>query len=324
MAADQDKPQDNPHAARFSALTKMLLDNVKRVGFPPIHTLPVERARDAYKAGVRASELPHAPLARVEDFHIPGSAGPIRARLWANSHEPEQPVLLYLHGGGFVIGSIETCESMCRQIAVQSGAAVVAIDYRLAPEHKYPAGLQDCWAAFTWLVEHGRSMGLNGHRIAVGGDSAGGTLSAAVALMARDAGIPLALQALVYPSVQTRVTTESFKAFSRDTLLSAELMNWFERQTMGEQLDHDWHREPLYAPDHRGLAPAWIGLAECDALTDEGHQYAQKLREAGVPVEVREWPGVIHDFINMGRFLPEARELHHAMAAAVKHALIDS
>lgn len=323
MSAEHDKPKDNPHAARFSHLTRALLDKVKRAGFPPIYKLPVQQARVAYRAGVAASELPHAPLARVEDFHIPGPAGPIRARLWANSHDPEQPVLLYLHGGGFVIGCIETCESMCRQLAFQSGAAVVAIDYRLAPEHKYPAGLEDCWAAYQWLVEHGRTMGLNGQRIAVGGDSAGGTLSAAVALMARDAGLPLALQALVYPSVQTRSVTESFKAFSQETLLSAELMSWFESQTMGDSLDHDWHREPLHAPSHRGVAPAWIGLAECDALTDEGHLYAQALREAGVPVEVREWPGVIHDFINMGRFLPEALELHKAMAEAVRKALVD-
>jgi acetyl esterase len=165
-------------------------------------------------------------------------------------------------------------------------------------------------------------MGLDGRRIAVGGDSAGGTFSACVALMARDAGVPLALQALIYPSVQTRVMTESFKAFSRDTLLSAELMKWFEQQTMGQDpLKHDWHREPLYAESHQGVAPAWIGLAECDPLTDEGHQYAQKLRDAGVPVEVREWPGLIHDFINMGRFFPEAKVLHSEMAAAVKRAL---
>lgn len=314
--------QDNPHAARFSQLTRALLDNVKRAGFPPIYTLPVAQARAAYQAGVGASELPHAPVARVETFQIPGPAGPMRARLWANSHDPEQPVLLYLHGGGFVIGSIETCESMCRALAVESGAAVVAIDYRLAPEHKYPAGLQDCWAAFTWLVEHGRSMGLDGRRIAVGGDSAGGTFSACVALMARDAGIPLALQALIYPSVQTRAATESFKAFSRDTLLSAELMKWFDQQTMGpEPLQHAWHREPLHADDHRGVAPAWIGLAECDALADEGRQYAQKLRDAGVPVQVREWAGLIHDFINMGRFFPEAKALHGEMAAALRQAL---
>jgi len=310
----------NPHAARFSAVTRALMDNIKRAGFPPIHQLPVEQARVAYRAGVGASAYPNAPLPRVEDFQIPGPAGAIPARLWSASHDPDLPVLLYLHGGGFVIGCIDTCESMCRQIALQSGAAVVAVDYRLAPEHKYPAGLQDCWAAFTWLVEHGHSLGLDGRRIAIGGDSAGGTLAASVALMARDAGIPLALQALVYPSVQTRTITESFKAFSRDTLLSAELMRWFEQQTLGGQIEHRWHREPLHAPEHAGVAPAWIGLAECDALTDEGHLYARKLREAGVPVEVKEWPGVIHDFINMGRFLPEAAEAHTAIAQAVKKA----
>jgi acetyl esterase len=316
---------DQPGSAsgpRFSALTQMLLDNVKRAGFPPIYQLPIQQARLAYKSAVGASAYPTAPVARVENFRIPGPVGEIAARLWANTHEPNQPVLLYLHGGGFVIGDIDTCESMCRQVALQSGAAVVAVDYRLAPEHKYPAGLQDAWAAFNWLVSHGHTVGLNGRRIAVSGDSAGGTLSASVALMARDAGIPLALQALIYPSVQTRAATESFKLYSQDTLLSAELMTWFENQTRGGQLDHAWHREPLHAPDHSGLAPAWIGLAECDALADEGHQYAQKLREAGVPVDVRVWPGVIHDFINMGRFLPEAAQLHGELAGVVKKALI--
>lgn len=310
----------NPHAARFSALTKALLDNVKRANFPPIYTLPIAQARLAYKASVGAMELPRAQVARVHDFAIPGPAGSMQARLWADSHEPGLPVLLYLHGGGFVIGDIDTCEAMCRNVAKQSGAAVVAVNYRLAPEHKYPAGLQDAWAAFQWLAEHGHTQGLDGRRLAVSGDSAGGTLSASVALLARDAGIPLALQALIYPSVQTRSATESFKAFSRDTLLSAELMAWFDAQTRGDELPHAWHREPLHAPDHAGVAPAWIGLAECDALADEGHHYAQKLRDAGVSVEVRQWPGVIHDFINMGRFMPEAAELHAELAAQLKKA----
>lgn len=312
--------QPNPHAHRFSALTRTLLENVKRAGFPPIYQLPIAQARGAYRAAVGSMALPPIPLPRVENFDIPGPAGALPARLWAASREQGLPVLLYLHGGGFVIGDLDTCESMCRQLAAQSGAAVVAVDYRLAPEHKYPAGLQDSWAAFNWLVEHGHTKGLDGRRIAVSGDSAGGTLSASVALMARDAGIPLALQALIYPSVQTRSATESFKAFSRDTLLSAELMKWFDAQTQGGPLEQAWHREPLHAPDHSGLAPAWIGLAECDALADEGHLYAQKLRDAGVPVVVRVWQGVIHDFINMGRFLPEAAELHSELAAAVKAA----
>jgi acetyl esterase len=331
MADDPTQPQ----ASRFSALTQTLLDNIKRAGFPPVYQLPIVQARAAYKAAVGAMALPRADVARVHNFQIPGPAGALRARLWSNTNTntntntnspadsvaTDQPVLLYLHGGGFVIGDIDTCESMCCQVAVQSGAAVVAVDYRLAPEHKFPAGLQDAWAAFSWLVSHGHTVGVNGARIAVGGDSAGGTLAASVALMARDAGIPVALQALIYPSVQTRSATDSFKAFSRDTLLSAELMNWFEAQARGGHLEQVWHREPLHAPQHSGVAPAWIGLAECDALADEGRQYASKLRDAGVPVVLREWPGVIHDFINMGRFLPEAAQLHAELAGALKLAL---
>lgn len=313
--------QTNPFAERFSALTRTLLENVKRAGFPPIYELPLDKARSAYKSAVGAMALPHVPVARVQDVSIPGPAGAIRARLWAPSEAAGLPVLLYLHGGGFVIGSIETCEAMCRQLAVQSGVAVLAIDYRLAPEHKYPAGLQDSWAAFNWLVQQGHTLGLDGSRIAVGGDSAGGTLAAAVALLARDEGIPVALQALFYPSVQTRAATASFKAFSRGTLLNAEQMQWFDEQARGGPMTHDWHREPLHAPHHAKVAPAWIGLAECDALTDEGLQYAEALRAAGVPVEVRVWPGVIHDFINMGRFLPEAAQAHSELAAALKKSL---
>jgi acetyl esterase len=315
--------QARPGASRFSALTQALLDNVQRAGFPPVYQLPIAHGRAAYRAAVGAMELPRAELPRVENFEIPGPASGLRARLWAPSQARDLPVLLYLHGGGFVIGDIETCDSMCRSVAQQSGAAVVAVEYRLSPEHKFPAGLDDAWAAFQWLVAHGAGLGVNGQRIAVSGDSAGGTLAASVALLARDAGIPLALQALIYPSVQTRSVTESFKTFSVGTLLSAELMHWFDAQSSGGPLAQAWHREPLHAPDHRGVAPAWIGLAECDALTDEGLQYAAKLREAGVSVEVRQWPGVIHDFINMGRFLPEAAQLHGELARVVKQALVD-
>ncbi|WP_290874845.1 alpha/beta hydrolase [Aquabacterium sp.] len=306
-------------AATFTALTQALLDNVQRAGFPPLHTLPVDAARMAYRAGVGATELPHAPVPRAERFEIPGPAGRIPARLWAPSHDPALPVLLYLHGGGFVIGSTDTCESMCRQLALQAEAAVVAIDYRLAPEHRFPAGLDDSFAALQWLAEHGATLGLDTRRIAVGGDSAGGTLAASTALLARDAGIPLALQALFYPSVQTRAATASFRAFSRNTLLSAELMGWFDAQSQG-QAREPWHREPLHAPGHSGVAPAWIGLAECDPLADDGRLYAERLRAAGVPVTERVWPGVLHDFINMGRFLPEAAQAHAELAQALRRA----
>jgi acetyl esterase len=308
-------------AKLLTEMTRALLDKVQRAGLPPLHQQTVVQARASYRMGVGAMEGPRVELPRVDDFSIPGPAGNIPARLWAPSNDPGLPVLLYLHGGGFVVGGIDTCEGMCRRIAQQSGAAVVAIDYRLAPEHPFPAGLDDSFAALQWLVSEGASMGLDGRRIAVGGDSAGGTLSASVALMARDAGIPVALQVLFYPSVQTSSVTESYKAFSKNMMLDEPLMRWFEAQARGAGFKADWRREPLLAANHQGVAPAFIGLAECDPLADEGRQYAKVLQAAGVPVELKVWPGVVHDFINMGRFIPEAFEAHAAVAQALKTAL---
>jgi acetyl esterase len=307
-------------AALLTEMTRALLDKVERAGLPPLHKQPVAQARQSYRMGVGAMEGPRVELPRVDDFTIPGPAGVIPARLWAPSSDPGLPVLLYLHGGGFVVGGIDTCEGMCRRIALQSGAAVVAIDYRLAPEHPFPAGLDDCFAALQWLAAEGATLGLDPRRIAVGGDSAGGTLAATVSLMARDAGLPLALQVLFYPSVQTSASTESYRAFSKNLMLDAELMRWFEAHARGAGFKADWHREPLHAPSHQGLAPAWIGLAECDPLADEGRQYAKALQDAGVPVSLTVWPGVVHDFINMGRFIPEAFQAHAAVAEALKQA----
>ena len=307
--------------ARFAPHIQTLLDNVRRAGFPPLYEMSAQQARLAYQAGVGAMTLPGPEVARTADFQIPGPAGQLRARLWADSHAPGLPVFLYLHGGGFVVGGIETCQDMCRTIARAAGVAVVAVEYRLSPEHKYPDCLADAWAALRWLAEQGHTLGVDGRHLAVGGDSAGGTLTAAVALMARDAKLPLALQAMFYPSVQTRTAYPSFKTYANNTLLNAQLMKWFEAHTAGGQLAEPWHREPLYAPRHDGLAPAWIGLAECDTLADEGRQYAQTLREAGVPVALHEWPGVLHDFINMSRFVPEATQAHLALSEALKGAL---
>ncbi|RZI82583.1 MAG: alpha/beta hydrolase, partial [Rubrivivax sp.] len=208
----------------------------------------------------------------------------------------------------------------CRRIAQQSGAAVVAIDYRLAPEHHFPAGLEDSFAALQWLIAEGATLGLDARRIAVGGDSAGGTLAASVALMARDAGLAVALQVLFYPSVEPSKVTESYRRFSQNLMLDADLMQWFERHARGQGFRSNWHREPMLAASHQGVAPAFIGLAECDPLADEGRQYAQVLQAAGVPVELKVWPGVVHDFINMGRFIPEALEAHETAARALKQA----
>lgn len=303
----------------LNEVTRAFMERVSRAGSPPLNHMTVEQARKAYVVGVGAMEGPRVAVDRVQDFTIPGPGGELPARLWANESSELLPVFLYLHGGGFVVGDIHTCEAMCRAIAKQSGVAVVAINYRLAPEHKYPAALDDSFAALQWLANNGHTLGLNGSKLAVGGDSAGGNLAASTALLARDAGLPVALQVLFYPTVQASMITESHKLFSHETLLTADLMRWFEHHARIKGEPIDWRREPLKA-NHVGVAPAWIGLAECDALRDEGLLYAQKLRDAGVPVDVKVWPGVLHDFINMTRFIPQANEAHAAVAQALKQA----
>lgn len=303
--------------------TRALLDNIARAGFPPLHTLPMEQARLSYRMGIGASTIRPVALPRVEDFTIPGPSGhAIAARLYAPSTEPHLPVMLYMHGGGFVIGSIDTCDAMCRSVAQQAGVAVVAIDYRLAPEHKFPAGLHDAWDAFQWLAREAHTLGLDASRLAVGGDSAGATLAATVALMARDAGLPLRLQALFYPSVQTSMVTDSFKAFAKGLILDSSVMAWFDANARQAGVPDDWHREPLKAASHQGVAPAWISVAECDPLADDGRLYADKLKAAGVPAELVVWPGTVHDFINLGRFIPQAAQAHTALAQALRQALL--
>jgi acetyl esterase len=308
---------------RLNEQTRALLDNIARAGFPPLHTLPMEQARLSYRMGIGASTIRPVALPRVEDFTIPGPSGhAIAARLYAPSTEPHLPVMLYMHGGGFVIGSIDTCDAMCRSVAQQAGVAVVAIDYRLAPEHKFPAGLHDAWDAFQWLAREAHTLGLDASRLAVGGDSAGATLAATVALMARDAGLPLRLQALFYPSVQTSMVTDSFKAFAKGLILDSSVMAWFDANARQAGVPDDWHREPLKAASHQGVAPAWISVAECDPLADDGRLYADKLKAEGVPAELVVWPGTVHDFINLGRFIPQAAQAHTALAQALRQALL--
>ena len=308
----------------FALPVRLLLDNVRRANFIPLHRLDVSAARAAYAAGVGAMTQPPPPVPRVLNFSMPLAGGARPARLWSTQTDTTraQPVLLYLHGGGFVVGGLSTCDALCRELATASGAAVVAVDYRKCPEHALADAFDDAWHALQWLAWQGHTLGLDGQRLAVAGDSAGGTLAATVALMARDAGLPLALQAMFYPSVQTRLTTESFHLYGDEGLVDQELMAWFDRHAAAHSLPREaWHREPLFAPSHDRVAPAWIGLAECDMLTSEGQAYAHALEAAGVPVTLQTWPGMIHDFINMSRFLPAAREAQQSLAAALGQAL---
>jgi len=297
-----------------------VLERIYRANRPAFHTLTPRQARIGYLMGAEILDLPRAPVHRIENLQLPGADGLLAARLYASSDEKNLPVLLYLHGGGFTIGSLETHDSLCRQLALRSGAAVLSLDYRLAPEHRFPAAVDDCWAAMTWLAQQAESLGLDGSRIAVGGDSAGGTLAAVCALHARDIGLKLALQLLITPGASAHADTDSHRRFAKGHLLDADSIAWFFNHYIPVELRSDWRFAPLLAEDHAGLAPACVILAEADPLVDEGLAYADLLRANGVAVELELVRGVTHDFIKMGRSIPEALTALDACAAAIKKA----
>lgn len=296
-----------------------LLDRIRRAVRPPLHTLTPAQARAAYEAGAEVLDLPRARLARVADIHLPGGDGaPRPARLYAPSDAP-RPGLLYLHGGGFVIGSLETHDSLCRQLALRSGRTVVALDYRLAPEHRFPAAVDDTWAALAAMAAAPADHGLSAAPLAVGGDSAGGTLAAVAALWARDRGLPLALQLLITPGTAARTDSASHHLFGHGFLLDRDAIAWFFDHYIDPHDRHDWRFAPLQA-ELDGVAPACVILAECDPLVDEGLAYADKLRAAGVPVRLELARGVTHDFIKMGRALKEAETALDFAATALRGA----
>ncbi len=275
-----------------------VLVRMARAARPPLHSLGPVRARAAYELGAGVLEVPKAELARVEDLCIPARDGALLpARLYAaRAREaaagPGLPLLLYLHGGGFTVGSVQTHDVLCRELSRLSGCMVVSLDYRLAPEHRFPTASHDAWDALVWLSQHAEELGADCARLAVGGDSAGGTLAAVNAILARDAGLPLALQLLIYPGCTAHQDTESHRRFGRGLVLESEAIDWFFGNYVSSPAEReDWRFAPLLAPDVDGVAPAWVGLAECDPLVDEGLLYADKLRAAGVPVDLEIYRG---------------------------------
>ena len=311
-----------PHY-RLTAPMRSVLARMARANQPALHTLTPAQARLAYEVGAGVLELPKAALARVEDLHIPARDGHLlAARLYAPSTEAGLPLLLYLHGGGFTIGSIATHDVLCRELARLAGCMVVSLDYRLAPEHRFPTASNDAWDALQWLAAQGVALGADTRRLAVGGDSAGGTLAAGCAILARDAGLPLALQLLFYPGCTAHQDTPSHSTYAHGLALEAAAISWFFDHYVSSRAEReDWRFAPLLAPDVDGVAPAWLGLAECDPLVDEGIDYADKLRAAGVAVDLEMYRGVTHEFIKMGRAIPEARQAHADAARALRQAL---
>ncbi len=298
-----------------------LLDRIRRAQRQPFHAMTPAQARAIYDKAAEVLEPPRAPLARVQDLHLPAADGtPLPARLYAPDLG-RLPVLLYLHGGGFVIGGLETHDSLCRQLALRSGGAVLALDYRLAPEHRFPTAVHDSWSALQWLAGPGATtLGLDGSRVAVGGDSAGGTLAAVSAIQARDHGLPLALQLLITPGTTAHQDTASHKLFANGFLLDAANIRWFFDHYIEHSHRRNWRFAPLEADDLEGVAPACVLLAECDPLVDEGLAYADRLRAVGVPVTLELARGLTHDFIKMGRVLKESGLAQQAAANALREA----
>jgi len=253
---------------------------------------------------------PRPEVAMVKDLEVPGPGGPIPLRVYRPSQQADLPVLVYLHGGGWTICSIETHDPTCRELANGAGCVVVSVEYRLAPEHRFPAAPEDCYAALGWVARHAASLGGDPARIAMGGDSAGGNLTAAVSLMARDRGGPrLVHQLLVYPVTDHAFDTDSYRENAEGWLLTRETMQSFWGHYLGREEDgRHPYASPLRAPDLAGLPPAHVITAEYDPLRDEGEAYARRLAAAGVPVVQRRYDGMIHGFFGFTELIDRARE----------------
>ncbi|MES0199712.1 alpha/beta hydrolase [Mesorhizobium sp. M7A.F.Ca.US.010.02.1.1] len=295
-----------------------VLEIGRAAGGEPFETGSVAAARTAYNASFPALQGEHEPVAATQERQIDGPNGPIALRIHRGIGAPQSgaPALLYLHGGGWVIGNLDSHDEICRLMANLGNAVIVCPDYRLAPDHKFPAGLEDCLATLRFLAENAADLGIDIRRIGVAGDSAGGNLAAVLALLARDGLAPaLAAQILIYPNTDARQKADSYRRFGDGFGLTATTMAWFRDhyvRTPDEMLD--WRVSPLLAPDLAGVAPAFVALAGCDILADEGAAYAARLQASGVPVTLRQWPGQIHGFVSMGRHIPAARQ---AVAEAV-------
>ncbi len=264
---------------------------------PKPHEQSVEDARASMLARPRA---PGPAVAHQEDRRIPGPGGDIPIRVY-RPHQETGAVLVYFHGGGWVLGNLDTHNGQCRNLAHHAGCVVVAVDYRLAPEHRFPAAAEDAYAATKWVSEHGSELGVDAGRLAVGGESAGGNLAAVVCLMARDrSGPAIKQQWLAYPVIDHSFDTASYRDYSSGVGLERASMEWFWNHYLGAGGDGSSpYASPLRAKDLSGLPPAIVVTAEYDVLRDEGNAYAERLRQAGVPVELRCIPGVNHAFLGM-------------------------
>jgi acetyl esterase/lipase len=302
---------------------KTVLDQLASLGGPPLHELGVAQAR-ALLDGFAAVGGPPTEVARVEDRTFAGPAGDVPVRIYRPTDDATpQPALVWFHGGGWVLGSIEGSDLTCRDLAAHAGVVVVSVGYRLAPEHPYPAGVDDCYAALVWVSATAGDLGVDPTRIAVGGESAGGNLAAVVALAARDRGAPaVRFQLLVYPVIDALLSHPSIRDNGQGYMLTDDAMKWFVELYLGERGDpKDPLVSPLYADDLSGLPPALVITAEFDPLRDEGEAYCARLQQGRVAAKVSRYDGMIHGFFSMGAIVEAARPATVEAADALRSAL---
>jgi acetyl esterase len=303
-----------------------VINLVIKSGRPAYHTLSPNDARQLFRETRPASTPTPPEIGAVRDLAADGPGGAIPLRVYRPAHVAAGaplPGLVYFHGGGWVIGDLDTHDVQCRQLTAEAGITVVAVDYRLAPEHKFPAALDDAWAATRWVVAHGSELGIDARRLAVAGDSAGGNLAAVVALLARDAGGPaISLQVLVYPVTDLGAESQSYSDFAEGYMLTRESMRWFTNHYLKSPNEaRDWRASPIHAASLAGLPPALVVTAGYDPLRDEGAAYAARLTEAGVQVDYVCYGGMIHGFMPMGRLIDTGNRALSHVAATLRHAL---
>jgi acetyl esterase len=298
---------------------KQLCDMVNAIGGTPASDEQLQQARDGLAMLHAGGSLPPPDVYAVGDLDADG----VPVRVYRPSEQDGLPVVVFLHGGGWTIGDIDCYDTLCRTLANEAGVTVVSVGYRLAPEHPFPAPLDDCFQALQWTAKNASEFEADGSRLAIMGDSAGGNLAAVCALMARNAGAPaLALQVLVYPVTDYSFSTASYAENGTGHVLSEQQMRWFwDCYTRGVEDTDDWRLSPLRCADVGGVAPALVITAEHDPLRDEGEAYAERLRDAGVPVEMTRYAGMIHPFFALPGMMDDGRTAMTQVTSALRLAL---
>jgi acetyl esterase len=333
--------------AMLDPQAQALMQLMKEKGVPPVNTLSPNMARESYRSR-RSFTQPDAPaVLKVEEHHVPvtlqhGEVFKLPVRLYfpfpdtqaavtsagpspsttpsaTSVRSTDLPALVYLHGGGWTIGDLDTHDVLCRSLCVQAGVVLISVDYRLGPEHKFPAAYEDAMAAFQWAVQEAPTLHLDPHRIAIGGDSAGGNLAAAACLGLKDQGVLPAFQLLIYPATLMKPDTASYHANGSGYMLTQESMSYYNNNYLRDAQDAtDWRAAPLLAENHEGLPAAFTLTAGYDPLKDEGLMYADALSKAGVPSQYVCFDRQIHGFITMGRVIEEANTAVSLCAAVLK------